>query len=263
MPTYKFRYHVMNHSVLTAGSTEQWDVELTDEIALGFLTELSPAERKLIEHNGWIGADARRIDVIIERIIKHGPDCPALLAKLDAFILYVARTAGSRIILCRFVQRRFYDWSSEEGGPEKLRRFGMATAHAARMLQRKGPVPLKDPDWHRYRKESIQKLKLLFQQLADIIRRRARPPSLAKMVTVAREILDGQPKGFGLLRRNWNSFSEFVTSHEALADMLRAGEKVSAPTLFNEWVGWRTAHTPEKVGERISRIGSTKRTHPV
>jgi len=193
-----FRFQIMNHLRHNGGSPQEWDEILTPLIKQGFRQELTPGEVSLIEATGNIPSN---------RIAEYS----ALINKLDEFILHVASSLGWHIVLSTLVQFRMTQWEKQPEGPEKLRRLGAATGHAAVIFQRQRPARVTDLGWHQFRKELIEELKLLFQQLADIIRSRRNCVTLTELLELVSNQLNQHPEGFGLFRRNSDSFRDYLS----------------------------------------------------
>jgi hypothetical protein len=105
-------------------SGEQWGFVVEHELLKLWIAAMSPAERKTLKGSGIAGLGR------------------AAFAKLDAIILHQAKTLGRRIGLSHLVRFRFSQWDLDPKGPEMHRRFGLAVARSARIMQRKELPPI-------------------------------------------------------------------------------------------------------------------------
>jgi hypothetical protein len=235
----------MNRMTREGESPQEWDQILTPMIRDGFRGELTGSEISLIDSPDEIPADqTKKYEALVER--------------LDDFILYVASSLGCRVVLSGLVHKRMIAWETEPKGPEKLRRLGVAMAQAARVLQKGVKPPVSDPEWYRFRMETVQELRLLFRMLAARIRVCPNPVRLSDLPDLASSLLKEIPEGFGHLRRNFPSFCEYIKSGQSPIAPLLLGGKVHASRFFDEWIGWATGRDCERLRQVISRMGSTK-----
>jgi hypothetical protein len=219
---------------------EQWSLVVENELLKIWVKAMSPTERKGFEGGGLASVS------------------PAGFAKLDEIILHQAETLGWRIELSKLVQFRKSEWDLDPKGPEKHRKFGMAVAKSARIMQRKELPPLEDPDQWLVKKETVEELRLLLEQLRAAVAMRRNSPSAEKVRHLFSTTVADSPESFPHLAANLERWQKFHEERPFALVPLTTRKRAAPAALYDEFLSWSTGWETEALRQAISQLGRAK-----
>ncbi len=217
---------------------DQWDLVVENELVKIWLESMTPAELKSVKEGGFASAS------------------PASFAKLDAIILKQAETTGWRLGLSRLVQFRFSEWDLHPNGPEKHRKYGLAVARSARIMQRKELPPIEDPDQWRVKQETVEELRILLKNLRTTFALQRKSSAPKDVHNLFAKMVSDSPESFPHLAVNAERWSKFFEENPHTLRPMTLGDRAKPATLYDDFLAWCSGWDPDSIRQAISRLKS-------
>ena len=179
---------------------------------------------------------------------------PRLFVRLDSIILHQAQTLGWRLTLSELVRFRMAQWDRQNNGPELFRKFGLAMARSARIMQRKELPPIEDPDAWAVKRETVVELRRILKIMRAHFSTKRTRPGQAEVVDFFSARVSDPALAFLHLYANldrWLNFFEY--NPEAVRPILFAS-KPSPAAFYDEFLAASTGWKPEALRQGISQL---------
>jgi len=230
----KQRRLIISHIPQKNMTGKQWALVIENELLGMWLSELSDAERERIRQGGIAQAS------------------PLAFEKLDRIILEQAETLTWRIGLSELVQSRFSEWDLAADGPDKHRRYGLACARAARILQREELPPINDPAQKVMKRETVTELRLVLKRMRATFAVNRGTPSRSDVNALFFRIVAESPELIRL-RGNVERWRKFL--EETPSALLPGKARRTMPAgLYDTFLSWSTGWEQDSLRETISRL---------
>jgi hypothetical protein len=238
----KSQRQIISRIPLRGMNEQQWSFVVEKELIKIWACTLSEADRKSLVYD-----DHGRL--ILDRIPPH------LFQMLDSIILHQAQTLGWRIELSKLVQFRKSEWDLDPEGPEKHKKFGLAVARSARIMQRKELPPIEDPDQRLVKQETVEELRLILKRLRAQFVLRRKGPTQKEVHGLFSEMVSDSPKSFPHLGANLERWLKFFgEKSNVLSSLFMGGERTKPAMLYDEFLSWATGWNPDSLRQTISRL---------
>jgi hypothetical protein len=214
-------------------SGEKWGLVVENELVKIWLSMMSSAERETFGQRGIAGLGR------------------SAFTKLDNIILRQAETLGWRIGLSELVRFRFSEWDLDPKSPEMHRKYGLAVARSARIMQRKELPPIQDPDQWLVKQETVEELRVLLQNMRAkfaIERKKSTPETLFSAAVTE------SPGSFPHLAANLERWQKFFEKNPHTLRPMTVGDRAKPGALYDEFMAWSTGWEPDSVRQAISRL---------
>jgi hypothetical protein len=158
--------------------------------------------------------------------------------------------------LSELVQFRKSEWDLQPNGPEKHKKYGLAVARSARIMQRKELPPIEDPDQWRVKQETVEELRILLKNLRAkfALQRKGLTPEDAHSLFAA--TVSDSPESFPHLAANAERWSKFFEENEDVLRPMTLGERAKPAALYDEFLAWSTGWDQDSIRQTISRLKS-------
>lgn len=219
---------------------EQLGFAVENELTKLWIDSMTASERAAFSE----AVDQRRLEDLPKRLFN----------RLDRVILSQAQTLGWRITLSDLVRFRMSEWDGMANGPDNFRRFGLACAKSARILQKREPAPL-DPDLRTVKAETVAELRLVLKTLRAQLATQRRALSAQAMRHDFATFVAQSPSTFPHLWSNGERWDKFF---EENPDMLSpaSSERVKPGFLFDEFLAWSTGREPRALRQAIASLSA-------
>ena len=201
-----------------------------------------------------------------ELFSNHGLDPPDKLAgarivnNFDKFIQAQASVLGGYLFHIEPVRRRILQWHLEPDGPELMRRLGEALALGIRVSRSEGHLPIDDPRWHTFKRETVVELRALQKRIA---RGPRHLQSREEILERIEQEISSSIAEFQNLAQNLGPFLAFLQQPEqSRTAKLFMLKQLRPAALFDQWAGWSTNRDPEKLRQLISSQNRERRPAP-
>lgn len=176
---------------------------------------------------------------------------PALWALLDELIIRQTENLGDLIEHSKVVQFRIQRWKVEPGGDDLYRRYNAARDKNMRHLHRRGgALPPIDPGFKQFKKETVNELRIVLQDLCGHFAAFRREVKRTELLNRFRDTV--AQSGCAHLRTNQPSWEAFLTAQTRTGTVEHLIRRKAAP-LFDQWAAWATTYKPEVLRQKISR----------
>jgi hypothetical protein len=181
-----------------------------------------------------------------------------LYDRLDRIIIHQAETLGWRMTLSEIVRFRMSEWEHHEKGPELFRKFGVATARCARVLQGKELPPIEDPDYWHVKNETVPELRLVLRKMRGSFAVMKKKPSLKDVVESFSKIVSESPGTYRHISAGLDRWQKFLEANPHVCRPIQIGDRTAPAGMYDEFVAWPSGWDPESVRQTISRLNPAK-----